>query len=272
MKYTLTESQLYFLTESEEGGLKNLVSKSFDDDPKKFAEKLVDKIPQLKKEENSVQSKIIELFRTNPSKIAIIGLISLWISVQLPSIVKSGFDGKKTEQVDNQKSDSLNSFVDKFKEQNPNWGENGQALEISEQKIRKDFIEFVNQGNLSNYPMKLSSIRKFDENRSIILFGKKEYSDNVSAEFISIVSNQMINNYKVGDSCFFKFSIETSEWKNLYNLAKKYNINLWSPTSLRKGNTESKWISQKRDDFSLGFYLTKVNSIEPVKQKPPINQ
>ena len=271
MRYALTESQLFYLIESENDGIKNIVSKSYNDNPEKFTENLVDEIPQLKKQEKGVQRKVSEVLMNNTSKIAIIGLLSLWISVQLPSVMKNGFLGNKTEQSDFSKFDSLNLFVKKFVEQNPNWGDNKKSLEISEDKIRNNFIGFVNKGGLSNYPMKLSTIRKFDENRSIIVFGKREYSDNLSVEFISIVPNDIINNFKVGDSCFFNFYVETSEWENLYNISKKYDLNLWSPTNLRKGNPESNWSLNKSDEFNLGFYLTKVNSIQPVNKKRGLN-
>jgi hypothetical protein len=209
---------------------------------------------------------------SNTSKIIIIGLLSVWISLQLPSVFKNGFLGKKIEQTDNQNSDSLDLFVKKFVEKNPNWGTSNKQLEISEEIIRKDFIEYVNQGNLSNYPLKLSSIKSFDKNRSIILFGKREYSDTLSVEFISIIPNQMLSNFRLGESYFFDFSIETSEWKNLYSLVKKYDINLWSPTNLRKGNPKSNWTLDKGDEFNLGFYLTKVNSIQPVDRKSIIKR
>lgn len=272
MRYALTESQLYYLIESEDDGIKNIVSKSYNDNPEKFTENLVDEIPQLKKQEKGVQRKVSEVLMNNTSKIAIIGLLSIWISVQLPSVMKNGFFGNKTEQSDFSKSDSLNLFVKKFVEQNPNWGLNNKTLEISEDKIRKDFIEYVNQGNLSNYPLKLSAIRNFDENRSIIVFGRREHSDSLSVEFVSIVPNNLIGNFKVGDSCLFNFSVKTYEWGNLYTLAKKYDLNLWSPTNLRKGNPESNWSLNKSDEFNLGFYLTKVNSIQPVEKKQGLNK
>ncbi len=62
MRYALTESQLFYLIESENDGIKNIVSKSYDDNPEKFTENLVDEIPQLKKQEKGIQQKVVEYY------------------------------------------------------------------------------------------------------------------------------------------------------------------------------------------------------------------
>ena len=118
-KILISESQLTRLVESENDDLKNIVSKSYSENPEEFTKNLMNKIPELKTHEKKVKTKIVDLLYNNISKISVVGLLVLWMSVYIPYIIKKNEIEKEYSK--KTKEDKKIADVGSINQTQPTW-------------------------------------------------------------------------------------------------------------------------------------------------------